>query len=344
MSIITVRYFVPEDRKGWDAFVKNHPKSTFFHLAGWKDIVETSFNHKPHYFIAEEKEKIKGVFPLFHVKSLLFGNFLVSVPFVVYGGICADNSEVYNLLLEEGKKLARQLGVDYLELRNLEQNEYNLPIKDLYVTFRREIFEDIDENMSVIPRKQRRMIRVGINNGCQSKIGKEHLKEFYDIYAHSLRNLGTPVFPYSLFKNIMRVFDDACKILSVWHQGRMVAAVMTFFFKDIVMPYYGGALRDSFRYAVNDFMYWELMKYGCENGYKTFDFGRSKRGTGSYDFKRHWGFEPEPLPYQYYMVKQKETPNLSPLNPKFKPLISLWKRMPLPITKAIGPRIIKYIP
>jgi FemAB-related protein (PEP-CTERM system-associated) len=139
-------------------------------------------------------------------------------------------------------------------------------------------------------------------------------------------------------------FAEDCKVLSVWHEGKAVAAVLTFFFKDSVMPYYGGALRDTFSYAVNDFMYWELMRYGCEHGYRCFDFGRSKQGTGAYDFKRHWGFEPQPLCYQYYLYRAKAIPNANPTNPKFQPFIDLWKRLPLSCTKVIGPMILRSIP
>jgi FemAB-related protein (PEP-CTERM system-associated) len=345
-AIKMIKYYTEHDNQLWDDYVMCSKDATFFHLIGWKDVIESSFNYTPYYLMAKEGEEIKGVLPLFHIKSFLFGRFLVSVPFGVYGGICADNSEAADLLFEEGKMLATRLGVDYLELRNLNENGHsNIPAKDLYVTFRKEIFEDMDKNMAAIPRKQRRMIRIGIKNGFQSKmICNEYLKEFYDIYALSLRNLGNPVFPYSHFRSIIDVFGNACKILSIWNRDRLVAGVMTFFFKDTVMPFYAGALKDSYKYAVNDFMYWELMKYGCENGYKTFDFGRSKKGTGSFEFKRHWGFEPETLPYQYLLIKKMEMPDFSPANPKFKPLIEIWKRLPFPITKAIGPRFIKYFP
>ena len=339
-----IQYYTEDDHQSWDDYVMCSGNASFFHLIGWKNIVETSFKHKPYYLMAKRGEKIEGILPLFQVKSLLFGNFLVSVPFGVYGGICADNLEVESLLLEEGKQLARKLGVDYLELRNLNHSKLNLLTEELYVTFRREIFEDLDKNLEAIPRKQRRMIRVGIKNGLHSKMGGDYLKDFFDVYAHSVRNLGTPVFPYSFFKNIMDVFGNCCKILSVWHNDKMVAGVMTFFFKDVVMPFYGGALKDSYKYAVNDFMYWELMKYGCENGYKIFDFGRSKKGTGSYDFKRHWGMNPEDLNYQYYLVKARNLPNLNPTNPKYKRFINIWKKLPLPLTKILGPKIVKNIP
>ena len=142
----------------------------------------------------------------------------------------------------------------------------------------------------------------------------------------------------------MEFLKDKIRIHLVWHQEKPVAAVLTFFYKNRVMPYYGGALKSYFRFAVTDFMYWELMKYGCEHGFKVFDFGRSKRGTGSFDFKRHWGFEPIPLPYQYSLHKRKEIPNVSPTNSKIKPFIALWKKLPLPIANLVGPYLIRYVP
>jgi FemAB-related protein (PEP-CTERM system-associated) len=202
MSGINLRYFTEKDQKKWDSYVKNHPDGTFFHLSGWKTIIETTFHSIPYYLLAEDGEKLKGIFPLFHVKSLLFGSSMVSVPFVVYGGICADDLEVYDLLLDEGKKLAQKLGVDYLELRNINQHAQDLPTKDLYFVFKREIFEDLDKNMAALPRKQRRMVRKGAKNDLQSIIDRDQLKEFYEIFAHSYRNLGSPVFPFGYLRNI----------------------------------------------------------------------------------------------------------------------------------------------
>ena len=223
--------------------------------------------------------------------------------------------------------------------RHTEKNTLHLPTRDLHVTFQREICRDLDRNMAAIPRKQRRMILQGIKHGLKSHIGSEYLREFYEIYAHSVRNLGTPVFSYQFFQNLQHVFGQDCKVLSVWHGEKMVAGVMTFFFKGRVMPYYGGALHEYFSYAANDFMYWELMRYGCEQGYRIFDFGRSKQGTGSFDFKRHWGFEPQPLSYQYYLYRASAIPNSSPANPKFQLFINLWRQLPLSVTKLIGPMI-----
>ena len=328
----------------WDQYVKSIPHGTFFHLTGWKKVIEATFGFKAVYLYADQDNVIKGVLPLFFVDNLLFGKSLISVPFGVYGGIVGEDPQVETLLLEHGKDLARSLNARHLELRHDQKNDLPLPVKELYVTFQREIFSDLDKNLAAVPRKQRRMIRQASSHGLTFQADTECLKEFYHIYAHSLRNLGTPVFPFRFFQAIQQEFGEQCKIFSVWYEEKMVAGVLTFFYNQTILPYYGGALREYRSFAVNDFMYWELMRYGAEHGYTLFDFGRSRVGAGSYNFKRHWGFEPRPLPYQYYLPSHGNLPNTNPSNPKFKFLISAWKKVPLPIAKTLGPHLIKYLP
>jgi len=342
-----IRLYTPSDQTAWDEFVLNHPEGTFFHLIGWKNVIEKTFRHKSYYFIAQKADKIVGVLPCFKVKSILFGKSLVSVAFGTYGGVLAQNEEIAQSLLEEAIKITQKENLDYLELRNLSRKESNWPVKDLYYTFRREIFPDLEANLKAIKRKSRRMVRVGRDKfKLKSEIGKENLlNEFYEIYAHSVHRLGSPVYPKALFRNFLKEFKDQSNILLIrTPEGKAIAGVMSFFYKEEVLPYYGGSLPEARRMAANDFMYWELMRYGCEHGYKIFDFGRSKKGTGSFDFKRHWGFEPKPLFYQYYLHRLKEIPNISPINPKYQKRIAIWKKLPFSVTKILGPMIVKYIP
>jgi FemAB-related protein (PEP-CTERM system-associated) len=270
----------------------------------------------------------------------------MSVPFGMAAGICADNEMAGYALLEEACRLTGRLGATYLELRHAHTNSFQLETQDLYYTFEREIFGDDEKNMAAIPRKQRRMVREGIKAGLTSTVSRseEDLKAFYEIYAHSVRNLGTPVFPIRYFQQLLQEFTQQCIILSVWHENVRAAAVMAFSHKDHLMPLYGGSLRSYQRYAVNDFMYWELMRYGCAQGLKIFDFGRSKKGTGAFDFKRHWGFEPRALPYQYYLPSGGSIPNVNPLNPKYRYFIAAWKKLPLVATKIIGPMLLRFFP
>jgi FemAB-related protein (PEP-CTERM system-associated) len=328
----------------WDDYALAHPEGTIFHLLGWARVLEKTFQYKPFYCIARRKEGICGILPLFRVRNLPFGHSLVSLPLAVYGGIRADDGDAAQALLVCAQQLATEMKVRFLELRH-EVGVGKLPTKDLYVTFRKEIFSDEEKNLAAIPRKQRRMARQGEKFGLESRLGGEELlNDFYRVYSESVRSLGTPVFPFRLFEQMLMEFGTNCQILGVFREGRMAAGVMTLFFRDQVMPYYGGALASELRYAVNDFMYWKLLCYGAERGYKVFDFGRSKKRTGAYDFKRHWGFEPTPLAYEYVLGTVREMPNLSPANPKFALPIEIWKRLPLPVTQWLGPKLIQFFP
>ena len=331
----------------WDDYVLEHPEGTLFHLSKWKSVVEKSFGHRSFYFGAVEKdrsqEKVIGVMPLFSIKSLLFGHYLVSAPFAEIGGIVADTSETADGLLQRAIETAEALKCDYLELRNRDPIA-DLPVKPLYVNFKREIYPDLEDNLKAIPRKARRMVRQGEKKGLLSETGHHLLPAFYSLLANNYHRLGTPVFSRRLFENFIDVFGDQSQILIVRKEGgQPVAGVLSFFYKDQVLPYYAGSDFQFRSLAPNDFMYWELLRYAWERGCKVFDYGRSKIDTGSYDFKRHWGFEPTPLAYQYHLVAAEEAPNLSPANPKYRKKIEMWRRLPFFITKILGPPIARYL-
>lgn len=344
--MIIIKSCQDKDHQQWDDYVLHHPDGTFFHLLGWKKVIEKTFGHQSFYLLAEDDHGIAGVLPLFSIKSLLFGKSLVSIPFAAYGGILADNQEIADGLLARAQELLHAEGLDYLELRNRDQAIADLPTKELYVRFRKELFSDLEANLQAIPRKSRRMIRQGEKCNLRCDLGcEELLAPFYDIFARSYYRLGTPVFPRCYFNNLFDEFRDSLNILLVRNEeGRPVSGVLSFFYKDEVLPYYAGSLAEFRHLAPNDFMYWQLMKFGCDNGYRLFDFGRSKINTGAHDFKRHWGFEPEPLPYQYFLNGRDEIPDLSPANPKYQGKIALWKKLPFWATKIMGPYIVKYIP
>jgi FemAB-related protein (PEP-CTERM system-associated) len=328
----------------WDAFVRSTPGGSPFHLLAWKRVVETVFRHRPHYLMAVRAGSLEGVLPLFEVRGLLGGRGLVSVPYGVYGGICATNAAAREALVEAARGLAGRVKADYVELRHRSGQEVDLPTKSLYVTFSRAIAPSEEANLNAIPRKQRRMTRQGLRHGLRPEFGLHHLDRFYDIYAHSVHSLGSPVFPRRLFHAISQEFGKDCELLTIWKDSAPVSGVLTLLFEDQALPYYGGARQEALAFAVNDFMYWELLCHAAKAGYLTFDFGRSREGTGAYNFKRHWGFEPVPLPYQYVLADGAQMPDVSPSNPKMRLAVRLWKRLPLPLTKLVGPRLTKYLP
>jgi len=323
----------------WDAFVAGSAGATFFHLSGWQRVIEEVIRHPTHFLYAQQGERIVGVLPLAHVKSLLFGDALVSLPFAVYGGAVAKDNAAATALEEEAQAVARRIGVDHLELRNVAARHPEWPKQDLYVAFRKNILPDAEANLLAIPRKQRAMVRKGLNNKLRSEIDAAP-DRFFALYADNMRRHGTPALPKRYFEALQRVFGTNCEVLTVIDpNGRPVSSALSFYFRDEVLPYYAGDDVTARDLAANDFKYWELMRRACERGLKVFDYGRSKRGTGSFAFKKNWGFEPQPLHYEYRLYRRNAVPQNNPMNPKYRALIAVWRRLPLPVVNFIGPRL-----
>jgi FemAB-related protein (PEP-CTERM system-associated) len=339
---LSVVELADSSRARWDAFVRECPAATFFHLSGWQKVIERAARHRTHFLMAERAGRIEGVLPLAEVRSSLFGHALISTPFCVYGGVAATSAAAGAALEAAAAARAAELGVGYLELRNITATRSDWPKKDLYVTFRKRISDNEEQNMNAIPRKQRAMVRQGIKAGLAGELDTG-VDRFFRAYSESVRNLGTPVMSRRYFETLREEFGEACEVLTIVRQGVLVASVMSFYFRDEVLPYYGGGTSQAREYAGNDFMYWDLMCRAARRGVRVFDYGRSKRETGSYKFKRHWGFEETPLDYQYHLVRSGEVPNLSPTNPKYQLMINAWRRMPLPLANALGPMVARYL-
>ena len=341
---IHVSMLTYSQRERWDEFVQRCPQATFFHLSAWKDILEQVFDHRTFYLYAERAGEIVAVLPLAEVRSRLFGHALISLPFCVYGGIAADvdaGTDVIHELESKAETVARALGVKNLEYRNLQLRHEDWPRQDLYVTFRKEILPDVEANMLAIPRKQRAMVRKGIKNGLISVIDDD-VERFFALYADNVLRHGTPALSKKFFQRLKTTFGEACEVLTVTTpEGKPLSSVLSFYFRDEVLPYYAGddlAARDL---AANDFKYWELMRRACERGCKVFDYGRSKAGTGPYGFKKNWGFEPQPLSYEYRLYKCDAIPQNNPMNPKYRAFIALWKRLPIGVANRLGPHIVR---
>jgi FemAB-related protein (PEP-CTERM system-associated) len=338
---LVVRPFEPRDALRWEAFVADCPEATFFHRIGWRSILEEVFRHRCHYLLAERDHVLAGVLPLAETRSRLFGHALTSLPFSVYGGPAADDDESAAALIDAAVELGRSLSVEHLELRNRRARCEAWPRQDLYATFRKAILSDREANLLAIPRKQRAMVRKGIKHGLRSEIDTE-ADRFFRLYADNVHRHGTPPFARGYFERLLAVFGDTCEIMTVTDdRGRPVSGVLSFYFRDEVLPYYAGDTCEARDLAANDFKYWELLRRACERGLRTFDYGRSKRGTGSFDFKRNWGFEPTPLAYEFRLFDRESIPENNPLNPKYRAAIALWRRLPLRVANALGPHVVR---
>jgi FemAB-related protein (PEP-CTERM system-associated) len=340
----TIERLAPGDARSaalWDAFVMACPQATFFHRAAWLSVMRDVFHHDAYFLYALTDGRLTGVLPLAHVKSRLFGNSLTSLPFAVYGGVAAEDEASAEALEQEAQALAQRLGVDHLELRQLQRQHEGWPRQELYVTFRKAILPEEEANMLAIPRKQRAMVRKGIKNGLKSEIDST-VDRFFRLYADNVHRHGTPALSKRYFQALQKHFGDDCEVLTVTGpDGQLLSSVLTFYFRDEVLPYYAGddwAARDL---AANDFKYWELMRRACARGLKVFDYGRSKQGTGPYSFKKNWGFEPTPLNYEYRLYKRDSVPQNNPANAKYKLMIETWRRMPIGLANWLGPFVVR---
>ena len=339
---LSVKVLDAKNYARWDEFVARCPSATFFHRCGWKTVIERAFGHPTWFLYAESDGQIRAILPLAQIKSRVFGNILCSLPFCVYGGIAATDQEASDSLDRQAQQLAAQLQVDHLEYRSIKRSHPDWLGKNLYVTFRKALHPLAEQNMLDIPRKQRAMVRKGIASGLRSEIDKD-AEHFFSAYSDSVHRLGTPVFSKKYFMLLQSVFGKDCELMSVYRQQETICSVLVFFFRGEVLPYYGGGGALARTLGGNDFMYWEVMRRACERGCTMFDFGRSKRGTGAFDFKKNWGFQAEALEYEYQLHQASAIADINPLNPRYHFFIKAWRKLPLPLANTLGPHIVRYL-
>jgi FemAB-related protein (PEP-CTERM system-associated) len=344
---IKVRQADGHDRLAWDAYVARHSEATFFHSYGWRHISEKGAGHKCVYLLAEQGGDIVGILPLTLRKSMLFGKAIISSMFAVYGGPVADNDDAYNVLDFEAQKIAENAGISVLEYRTVKarhQGHDNWQIEAAKsATFKQAIISDVNERMLAIPRKQRAVLRKALDANLMLEETK-NIDLFYALYAASVHRLGTPVFPKKIFKIMMEVFDKNTEILIVRDKGcTPVASLLNFYGRSEILPYYAGSSIKNRSLGAHDFMYWYTMERALERGKHLFDFGRSKIGSGAYQFKKNWGFEPIPLEYEYCLMDGAEMPDLSPANSKYEMMSNMWRKMPLSVANVMGPFIARHL-
>ena len=342
ISELKVCPLLVKDAARWDAFVFAHENATFFHRAGWSEVIRSTFGHDTHFMFAERDGEVVGILSLVHIKSRLFGNRLVSTSFCVHGGPLTIDPMANMALDAYAEDLAEKLDVDYLEYRSAKVTKPEWHCQsELYFEFRREISESDDDNLKAIPRKQRAVVRKALKAGQLSAEIDANPDRFYAVYSVSVRNLGSPVFSKRYCQNLKRVFGDDCEFLIiVGPDGEAVSGVLQFYFQDEILPYYGGGTSDARKYGAHDYMYWQSMCRAAARGIHIFDFGRSKAATGAFSFKKNWGFAPQPLYYEYKLKPGQTLPEANALNPKYQLMINCWKRLPLPIANAIGPHLV----
>jgi serine/alanine adding enzyme len=343
---VSIHLLQPADRVRWDAFVAGAPAAHAYHQSGWSSVIERAFGHKTHYLFSQDSAgQINGVLPLARLRSRLFGDFLVSLPYLNYGGPCASDHAVEQDLVNEAVRMARDEKVQHLELRLTESEGFDLRVKASKVSMRLALPASADDLWKALGSKLRNQVNRPIKEGMVARVGgREELDAFYDVFSINMRDLGTPVYSKAFFEHVLREFPETARVCTVYHGQQAVAAGLVVGFRGRLEIPWASSLRSASRLAPNMLLYWSALKYACETGYQVFDFGRSSPDAGTYRFKEQWGAKPLPLYWHYWMRTGEALPELNPANPKYRLAIDVWRRLPVAVTRIIGPSIVRNIP
>lgn len=330
----------------WDAYVECHPQATGYHLFAWRRVIERVFGHQTVYLAARDGQaRIRGVLPMVFLSSRLFGRFLVSLPFVNYGGLLADDAQFQKALLEQAIEQAKRLGADHIELRHQDAADLRWAKKQHKVSMRLELPADFDTLWKTFPAKLRSQIRRAEKDGMTFRAGGEELLEsFYAVFSRNMRDLGTPVYSSAWFTEILREFPLNSRIGVVYRNEQPVAAGFLYGFRQVLEIPWASSDRRYNRFAPNMLLYRSVLEYACREGFRVFDFGRSTPDGGTYRFKEQWGARPVQLNWHYWLSNGGPLPDLSPSNARFRWAVSLWQRLPLMVSRCFGPAIVRYIP
>lgn len=342
-----IKYFTEEDREQLSEYILKSPLSSCYHKIGWLDVVEKSFGHRTYYLINKNSQsEITGILPLVQLKSFLFGNFMVSLPYFTYGGICAEDIETHYLLLKEATNIAKELNVNHMELRHIAPVCNNFPVKIKKVTMRLPLTAKSEDIWESFTSNLRRKIRKPKKEGMFVRLGREEeLDSFYTVFSINMRDLGTPVYPKKFFKNILNEFQNDTWILTVYvNEREPVASIFMVGFKNSIEIPWASSIMKYNRFYPNFLLYWSAIEFAIKHGYSVFDFGRSTIDEGTYNFKKQWEAQPLQLYWHYWLRDGESLPELNPKNPKYQVAIKCWKRLPLGLTKIMGPLIVKNLP
>ncbi len=330
----------------WDKYVLASSQATGYHLLGWRCIVEDSFGHPTYYLIAKDQAgEPRGSLPLVMLSSRIFGRFLVSLPFVNYGGVIGDDQSAIACLIKAAIERAHSLGARHMELRQQKPSDIELPSSQRKVSMRLELPKEPEQLWKQFPSKLRSQIRRAQKEGMAVRLGgAECLDDFYMVFSRCMRDLGTPVYSKRFFQAICEQFPKESRVCLVTLNGMPLAAGFLYGFRSILeIPWAASDKRFS-RLAPNMLLYSSVLEYACREGFQFFDFGRSTPNSGTYRFKEQWGAQPHPLHWYYWIANGEELPQLNPQNPKYEFAIRMWQRLPLPVANCLGPHIVKYLP
>lgn len=335
-----------DDESAWDEYVLGHPEAAGYHQIRWRSVVEAATGHGTLYLLARnERGQVVGVLPLVFLSSWLFGRFLVSMPFFNYGGVLADTPHAQRELLRVAVASAGELGAGHIELRHERALELPWPCRRHKVSIRMELPAQFETLWKGFPSKLRSQIRRAEREGVSVRVGgAELVDDFYRVFTRNMRDLGTPVYGRRFFDVILRSFPDEVRVCLVYQAQRPLAAGIIYGFREKLEIPWASSDRRYNRLAPNMLLYATALEYACQQGFRVFDFGRTTPGSGPCRFKEQWGGRPTPLYWYYWLGNGGRLPDLSPEAAKYRAAARIWRRLPIALTRALGPGIVKSIP
>jgi len=344
---LSVRVLEEGSEPLWDDYVARNDAGSIYHLSAWRRLIERLFRHESHYVYAiDEGGRVVGLLPLIRLRSLLFGDYVVSMPYFNYGGAIADSPQIEQLLMERAARIAAELGCSHIEFRDTVTRPDSWPVRSDKVGMDLVLPGNVDDLWSGLGTKMRTRIKRPQREAGVEVVrgGRELLGEFYEVFARNMRDLGTPVYPVEMFREILQMFPKAASIVVVRFNNRPSAVAFLMGHKDRLEIPWAASLRELNRFAFNMLLYWEVLKKAVEERYAIFDFGRATRDGGTYEFKKHWGARERPLYWHYWLAPGKAIPNLTPKNPKYQFAIGVWKKLPLFVANRLGPLLVVNLP
>jgi FemAB-related protein (PEP-CTERM system-associated) len=329
----------------WNAYATGNRAASLYHRAEWRDLVRETFGHDCHYLLARDASRaVVGILPLVHLRSRLFGNFMVSMPYFNYGGAVADHPSVELQLMQAAASYAEGQGISHIEFRD-DIPRADMPVRDAKVSMRLPLPPDEQSLWDGFSPKLRAQIRRPQREHTDTKHGgMDLLDDFYRVFARNMRDLGTPVYSKTFFRNILRLFPEQSDIVVVYLDNRPVAAAFLLGHRDTLEIPWASSLKHVNHLSMNMLLYWTVLRLAVERGYRSFDFGRSSRDAGTFRFKQQWGALPRQLYWHYWLNGNGSLPGLNPDNPKYALAINLWKRLPISVSIWLGPPIVKNLP
>jgi len=330
----------------WDQYVESHEEGCIYHLTAWQSIIKKQFGHESTYiYSTNDNGDLNGILPVVQLKSILLGNYMVSVPYFNYGGVLSESKDIATKLMLKAGEVASDKSASHVEFRDTQVYEGDWGLREDKVVMLLDLPSDSEVLWKNIGTKVRAQVKRPQREPVSTKQGGlDLLDDFYQVFAQNMRDLGTPVYSKSFFKSILEKFPNNAHIVCVYHNDEPAAAGFLIGYKNRMEIPWASALRKFNKISVNMLLYWEVLKYSTEQGYQQFDFGRSTVNAGTYRFKKQWGGKPKQLYWHYWLAEGEDVPKMNPDNPKYKLVISIWQKLPVWLTKVIGPSIVKNLP